>query len=107
MIAESTVQIAAQLLSPFCKGCKEDLGRLSGLYHLTCGGQTSWYDFARAVVERMEICPQVVPITTEEYPTPVQRPTYSVLSNQKLNQTFGTRLPDWDSALELCLLSKS
>jgi dTDP-4-dehydrorhamnose reductase len=44
-----------------------------------------------------------VPIASSEYPLPARRPRNSVLSNAKLNTRIGIALPDWSSALELCL----
>lgn len=83
-------------------------GERCGLYHLTCGGETSWWGFAQAIVdgagygERV----RVTPIASAEYPTPVQRPAYSVLSNEKFARTFGIRLPDWRVALQRCLAER-
>jgi len=42
---------------------------------------------------------RIVPIATEEYPTPARRPLYSVLSNKRLNHQFGVKLPDWEAQL--------
>jgi dTDP-4-dehydrorhamnose reductase len=42
-------------------------------------------------------------ISTAEYPTPAQRPANSVLSNEKLERSFGIRMPAWEEALALCL----
>ncbi len=100
LIAEATAQALAQLLSP---NCRLDTATLSGIYNLTCGGETSWHGFAQAILERESNPPLLHPIPTEEYPTPAQRPLYSVLDNSKLEQVFGLRLPDWQTALELCL----
>jgi dTDP-4-dehydrorhamnose reductase len=100
MISLATVQILSQLYSP---QLAKDRAQFSGLYHLTCGGQTSWYEFAKAIIAREDKQPNVIPIPTTEYPTPAKRPAYSVLSNQRLQQTFGITLPDWDKTLELCL----
>lgn len=78
--------------------------RVSGVYHMTCGGETSWYEFAKAIFAAANnTAMRVVEITTEEYPTPAKRPAYSVLSNEKLFDTFGIRLPDWESALSQCM----
>lgn len=99
-IAEATAQVLTQLLSPLHP---VDITSLSGIYHLTCGGQTTWYEFAKAILAHGERHPRIVPITTAEYPTPAKRPGYSVLSNTKLHQTFGLTLPPWEQALELCL----
>jgi len=100
LIAQATVQILAQLGSPLSH---IEVANLAGIYHLTCGGQTSWYEFARAIVASQNTPPRVVPILTSQYPTPAQRPAYSVLSNAKLAATFGITLPSWERALELCV----
>jgi len=100
LIAEATAQILAQVYAP---KNPLDLQEISGLYHLTCNGACSWFDFATAIVEAGEHRPNMVPIKTEEYPTPAYRPAYSVLDNQKLADTFGLRLPEWRQALTLCM----
>ncbi|MEW8366109.1 MAG: sugar nucleotide-binding protein, partial [Candidatus Thiodiazotropha taylori] len=45
----------------------------------------------------------LMPITTQEYPTPARRPAYSVLDNSKLNQVFSLSMPDWSSSLKRCM----
>lgn len=84
----------------------------SGLYHMTCAGQTSWHGFAEAIFKGAEELallrgarPQVLPIPTSEYPTPAKRPHNSVLSNHKLQHVFGIQLPEWQSALQTALLA--
>ena len=77
----------------------------SGLYHMTCAGAVSWFGFAQAIFARASALlavnpPQLVPIATEDYPTPAARPRNSVLSNAKLHARFAVQLPPWQSALE-------
>ena len=76
----------------------------SGIYHLTAQGHTSWHGFAETIVAHWstERKPAVIPIATKDYPTPARRPANSVLSCQKLTETF-CQLPKWDGALSLCL----
>ncbi len=82
--------------------------KMSGLYHLSAAGQTSWYGFARAIFARavqageLSSLPDIAAIAAAEYPTAAQRPANSVLSNEKFLQTFGFTLPDWETALALC-----
>jgi dTDP-4-dehydrorhamnose reductase len=76
----------------------------SGVYHMTSSGETTWYRFAEEIFSRYhqrtgEKIPAVIPISSSDYPTPATRPSNSVLSNEKLQGTFGTALPDWRSAL--------
>ena len=79
-----------------------------GLYHVSCGGQTTWCGFARRIIELngQHGRVRVTPITTAEYPTPARRPAYSVLSNAKLAQVFGIQLPDWQAGLQQCLAER-
>ena len=74
-----------------------------GVYHFSCGGQTSWCEFARALFAENDIADITInAITTEEYRTPAKRPAYSVLDGSKLEQVFGIALPDWRDALHDC-----
>lgn len=80
-------------------------GDQSGIWHLTPTGQTSWHGFAEAIfagaVERglLARAPAVEAITTADYPTPAQRPAYSVLDTLTLQRDFGVHLPSWTDAL--------
>lgn len=76
----------------------------SGIYHLSCRGATTWYEFARCLLNYPE-WPRVVPITTCDYPLPARRPAYGVLATAKLQATFGVVLPTWEAALQECLTS--
>jgi len=79
-----------------------------GLYHVTCAGATSWWGFAQRIIQLAGYADRVrvTPISTPEYPTPARRPAYSVLSNDKLEKTFGIRLPDWQQGLRRCLAER-
>lgn len=79
---------------------------LSGIYHMTCAGETTWCGFAQAIFARSRApkpWAKVIPISSSEYPTPAARPSNSVLSNQKLKSVFGVELPSWQSALDATL----
>ncbi|MCF3501735.1 dTDP-4-dehydrorhamnose reductase [Stenotrophomonas maltophilia] len=81
-------------------------GHLSGTWHLTASGQTSWHGFAEAIfAEALAIgvlakVPAVEAIPSSEYPTPAKRPAWSVLDNRKLQQDFGIVLPAWQDGLK-------
>jgi len=79
------------------------LAERSGLYHLSAGGSTSWFDFARAIVGDSV---RVIPITTAQYPTPARRPAYGVLAMDKFERVFGFTLTHWRDALTQCLQSQ-
>jgi dTDP-4-dehydrorhamnose reductase len=75
---------------------------LSGIYHLTCSGETSWCGFARAIFvafAAQQKMPEVVPIPSEAYPTPAARPRNSRLNCDKFAAQFGHRMPQWEDAL--------
>jgi dTDP-4-dehydrorhamnose reductase len=77
----------------------------AGLYHMTCGGETTWCGFTRAIFARAGALlggrkPEVKAIPTSDYPTPAQRPRNSVLSNAKLQVRFGVGLKTWEGALD-------
>jgi dTDP-4-dehydrorhamnose reductase len=80
----------------------------SGIYHLTAGGETSWHGFAEAIFESSNLArkPSVKPIPASAYPTPAARPTNSRMSNDKLEQTFKVRAPDWRDALSLSMAAR-
>lgn len=81
-------------------------GQLSGTWHLTASGQTSWHGFAEAIFAQalatgvLGKAPAVEAIASSEYPTPAQRPAWSVLDNRKLQQDFGIVLPAWQDGLK-------
>jgi dTDP-4-dehydrorhamnose reductase len=99
MIAEVTAQIIAQ------KG--RTLDEVAGIYHLTCQGQTTWYEFAQQIAALHPDCRPAVadihPIPSEQYVTAARRPQYSVLSNDKLMNTLGIQLPAWQDALAMAI----
>lgn len=81
-------------------------GQLSGTWHLTARGQTSWHGFAEAIFAEalaggvLSKVPTVEAIPSSEYPTPAKRPAWSVLDNRKLQQDFGIVLPTWQDGLK-------
>jgi dTDP-4-dehydrorhamnose reductase len=81
--------------------------QLSGTYHLTAGGSTSWYGFATAI-RALRYGPgsaqgaKLTPIPTSDYPLPARRPLNSVLSTDKVQKTFDIRPPDWQDQLRAC-----
>lgn len=98
-IAQATAQILTQVTAPSGSG----LAGRSGVYHLTNSGFTTWYGFAKAILSRQAKSPVLTPIPSSEYPVPAKRPANSVLSCQKLSDTFGVHMPDWEHGLDLVL----
>ena len=75
-----------------------------GIYHFSNEGVISWYDFTKAIhrIAGIKGC-HVRPLHTEEYPTPANRPHYSVLDKTKIKQTYGIEVPYWEESLEECI----
>ena len=69
-----------------------------GLYHLSSEGQCSWYDFTRHIFDSAGIQAQLSPVKSSDFPSPVKRPSYSVLSKAKF-QGLGLSIPSWKDAL--------
>lgn len=63
----------------------------------------SWCDFATEIMKQSNLDCAVKPITTDEYPTRAVRPRYSVLDTNKIQQTFGIKIPVWKDALHRCI----
>ncbi len=77
------------------------VARLSGTFHVTNQGATTWYDLARATLDLAGFGPHKIrPLTTAQYPTPARRPAYSVLDNAALRLSGLPLLPHWSEPLE-------
>ncbi|MEM7794678.1 MAG: dTDP-4-dehydrorhamnose reductase [Cyanobacteria bacterium P01_C01_bin.118] len=80
-----------------------------GIYHYTNSGAVSWYDFAIAIFAEAQTLgyslqlSHVQPITSDQYPTPTERPAYSVLGCEKLAQLVDTTAPHWRTSLRKML----
>ena len=71
-----------------------------GLFHMSAGGRTTWFAFARTVLQRAGIATPVVPIGSDQYPAKARRPINSLLDNSRLKQVFGIELAPWEEQLE-------
>ena len=100
-IADTTAHIVAQSLAANDRAAWWN--ERSGLYHLTAQGSTSWFGFTEAIMAHPSITkkPRLKSILAQDYPVPAKRPINSVLSSQRLMDTF-CRIPDWQDALRLC-----
>ncbi len=117
-LAEATTRILTAIVNS--PSSQLTLPEASGTYHMTAAGQTTWYEFANAILEEVRRAPQnlpwlasatkgrplitrrVVPISTEEFHSPTRRPRSSVLSNARMKQVFDSVLPDWRTQLQRC-----
>lgn len=81
----------------------------NGIYHVTNSGVASWYDFAVAICEEATHLgwdlrvKEIISISTAEYPTPAERPSYSVLSRRKVEEKLGHKMTHWRVALRQML----
>ncbi|WP_277069742.1 dTDP-4-dehydrorhamnose reductase [Prevotella corporis] len=76
----------------------------TGIYHFSNEGVCSWYDFAIKIAElaNNKNC-NIQPCHSEEFPSPVKRPAYSVFDKTKIKETFGVKVPYWVDSLKVCM----
>ena len=79
-------------------------GIVPGIYHFSNEGVISWYDFTKAIhrIAGIKDC-KVRPLHTSEYPTPANRPHYSVLDKTRTKTVYGIEIPYWEESLEECV----
>ena len=77
--------------------------KIQGIYHYSNEGVCSWYDFALAIFDIAGIECEVRPIESKDYPTPSERPPFSVLNKGKIKADFGLLIPHWRESLGACL----
>lgn len=78
----------------------------NGIYHFSNEGVCSWYDFTKIIAEYSgnTVC-EIQPCHSDEFPSPVKRPAYSVLDKTKIKTAFGISVPYWTDSLKQCLKS--
>ncbi len=74
-----------------------------GIYHFSDEGVCSWYDFAVEIARQAGRTCDIRPCHSDEFPSKVQRPAFSVLDKTKVKNTFGVRIPHWRDALARCM----
>lgn len=77
-----------------------DRSNLHGIFHYSNEGVTSWYDFAKAIFVEKNITCKVYPIETSQFPTPAQRPPFSVMNKNKIKEIFQIEIPHWQESLK-------
>ena len=76
----------------------------TGIYHFSNEGVCSWYDFTKKIAELAgHTACDIEPCHSDEFPSPVKRPAYSVLDKTKIKQTFGIKVPYWTDSLTVCM----
>ncbi len=71
-----------------------------GLYHMSCEGEVSWYDFAKVIWDTLDLKTPLYSASVKDFPLVVKRPFYSVLENRNLNDLGINIMPDWKKALK-------
>lgn len=76
----------------------------TGIYHYSNEGVTSWYDFTKMIarIAGNKYC-DIQPCHSDEFPSPVKRPAYSVLDKKTFKDAFGLSIPYWVDSLEVCI----
>jgi dTDP-4-dehydrorhamnose reductase len=94
----------AHVLVDYSRESKSDNYSKAGIYHYSNEGVCSWYDFTKTIAEYngTTAC-DVQPCHSNEFPSPVTRPSYSVLDKTKIKETFGIRIPYWTESLKQCI----
>lgn len=75
----------------------------SGVYHFSNLGKCTWFEFAKEIFKIKNINIKVNPVTSEEFPSKVKRPKYSVLDKEKIITTYKIDVPDWRDSLKIVL----
>lgn len=100
-----TPTYAGDLAEAICTIVEKGLDKGNeGLYHYSNEGVCSWYDFAKEIAQQAHhnSC-DIRPCHSNEFPSPVKRPSYSVLDKTKFKQTFNLTVPYWTDSLAVCL----
>ena len=77
-----------------------------GIYNYSNEGVCSWFDFAKMIakISKQNLC-DINPCHSDEFPSPVVRPSYSVLDKTKIKEVFDLKIPYWIDSLEQCITS--
>ncbi len=94
------VDLAEALIKMICHTERSRSVSNYGIYNFSNEGQCSWFDFAKKIFEVNNIAIDLKPIPTSSYPTPAQRPKFSVLDKTKIRTAFGIEILDWEERLE-------
>ena len=74
-----------------------------GIYNYSNEGSCTWYDFAAAIFEYAGIDCKVIPVSSEEFNSEAERPSFSVMNKNKIRENYDISIPDWRESLRLCI----
>mgnify|MGYP006385269113 FL=1 len=98
-----TPTYAADLASTIVHIIENDMLDKEGIYHFSNEGVCSWYDFAIEIASLAGNVCDIKPCHSSEFPSKVERPSYSVLDKTKVKTTFGVKIPYWKESLKECM----
>lgn len=92
------------VLADYEKECPTAGYGKKGIYHFSNEGVCSWFDFTKKIAELAgNTACDIQPCHSDEFPSPVKRPAYSVLDKTKIKETFGVKVPYWTDSLKACM----
>jgi dTDP-4-dehydrorhamnose reductase len=104
-------QVTADIVQASLKGShgQRNFGGREGIYHVTCAGQSTWFDFARHIFSSPHVSsrPKLIPVTTAEFGAKAARPANSVLDCSLTEKTFGVRMTPWQEAIDAMLAERN
>jgi dTDP-4-dehydrorhamnose reductase len=95
--------LAEAVLHIISKVIRNQIAFNAGIYHYSNEGVCSWYDFATEIIQEAGLKCKINPILSKDFPTPVQRPAYSVLNKSKIRENYGIEIPHWRTSLKKCM----
>lgn len=92
------------MVDDYAKEISEENYSKTGIYHFSNEGVCSWFDFTKVIADMAgnTDC-DIQPCHSNEFPSPVKRPAYSVLDKTKIKKTFGLKIPYWTESLKTCI----
>ena len=96
----NAVDLAEALVQIILSNNQQPTNDNYGIYNFSNEGECSWYDFAKKIFEINNVSIDLSAIPTEQFPTPAQRPKYSVLDKSKIKTTFGITIKTWEESLK-------
>ena len=96
----NAVDLAEALVQIILSANQQPTNDNYGIYNFSNEGECSWYDFAKKIFEINNVSIDLSAIPTEQFPTPAQRPKYSVLDKSKIKTTFGITIKTWEESLK-------
>ena len=102
--AYDLAEVIKTVLADYEKECPKAGYSKAGVYHFSNEGVCSWFDFTKKIAE-LAGCTDcdILPCHSDEFPSPVKRPAYSVLDKTKIKQAFGVNVPYWTDSLKVCM----